>query len=104
MKYQSGKSGNAAGRPKGALGKRNQLPATLTAEALKQLRLAVDGGDMHAVKLVIERAYPALKPVTPEHSIDAELLELKIRSLRDVEERLALLEASLLREGKYDQS
>lgn len=96
MKYQFGESGNAAGRPKGALGKRNQLPATLTTEALKQLQLAVDAGDMHAVKLVIERAYPALKPVTPEGSIDAELLALKIRSLSDVEERLAILEATLL--------
>lgn len=100
MKYQPGESGNATGRPKGALGKRNQLPATLTAEALKQLQAAVDAGDMHAVKLVIERSYPALKPVTPEHSIDAELLELKIRSLRDVEERVEKLEASLLPEGK----
>ncbi|MNH34611.1 hypothetical protein D3C79_952160 [compost metagenome] len=54
---------------------------------------------MHAVKLVIERTYPALKPVTPEGSIDAELLALKIRSLHDVEERVAKLEASLLSEG-----
>ncbi len=99
MKYQPGKSGNAAGRPKGALGKRSQLPDNLVAEALQQLRAAVEAGEMQAVKLVIERAYPALKPVTPEHSIDAELLELKIRSLRDVEERVAKLEASLLPEG-----
>ncbi|MBO0408872.1 hypothetical protein [Aeromonas hydrophila] len=100
MKYKPGESGNAAGRPKGSLGKRNQLSANLVDEALQQLRAAVEAGDMYAVKLVIERAYPALKPVTPEHSIDAELLELKIRSMREVEERVAKLEASLLQEVK----
>lgn len=100
MKFQPGESGNAAGRPKGALGKCTQLPANLVTEAVQQLRAAVEAGEMQAVKLVIERVYPALKPVTPEYSIDAELLELKIRSFRDVEERVAKLEASLLQEGK----
>lgn len=50
--------------------------------------------------IVFVLVYPTLKPITPEGSIDAELLALKISNLRNVEEPLALLEASLLREEK----
>lgn len=62
-KFEKGKSGNAKGRPK-------SMTATLLRQAInddmpdilnKLIELA-KGGDVQAIKLVLERVCPALKP------------------------------------------
>ena len=95
MAFQRGQSGNPTGRPRGAKGKRLQLPSELTSDAITALAEAVAGGDVQAIRLVLDRTIPALKAVTPESSLDGELMALKIRELAEFEQRLAAIEAGL---------
>ncbi|EBD6766780.1 hypothetical protein M7793_22270 [Enterobacter hormaechei subsp. hoffmannii] len=78
----------------GAGRKRSPLPKQLTDNALKRLSELVEEGDVQAVRMVIDRSFPALKSITPIGTLDAELLKLKIKELSEFEERLAALEAS----------
>lgn len=84
---------NHGGARPGAGRKRNPLPKQLTDNALARLYDLVDAGDVQAVRMVIDRSFPALKSVTPTGTLDAELLKLKIKELSEFEERLAALEA-----------
>ena len=99
MAFRKGQSGNPAGRPRGAKGKRLQLPPDLTTEAIAALAEAVAAGDVQAIRLVLDRTIPALKAVTPESSLDGELMALKIRELAEFEQRLAAIEAGLADKG-----
>lgn len=93
-KFQKGQSGNPAGCPKGAKGKRGQLPDVLTDQALTQLAQLVQEGDVQAIRMVLDRTIPALRAITAPNSLDAELLQMKIREIQEFEERLQALEAS----------
>ena len=101
MAFQKGQSGNPTGRPRGAKGKRLQLPSELTSDAITALAEAVAGGDVQAIRLVLDRTIPALKAVTPESSLDGELMALKIRELAEFEQRLAAIEAGLADKGGF---
>ena len=71
MPFEPGKSGNPAGRPKGA------TSTTIIREALEQVFTdgekglldaiceAAKAGDLTACALLVNRLYPALKPVQP---------------------------------------
>jgi hypothetical protein len=62
--WQSGKTGNPAGRPKGLRDRRAALRYKLTRHLpaiLKTLTDAAKGGDIQAAKLILERTLPALK-------------------------------------------
>lgn len=85
-------AGHGGARP-GAGRKRTPLPKKLTDSALLRLGELLDAGDVQAVKMVIDRSFPALKSVTPTGTLDAELLKLKIAELSSFEERLAALES-----------
>jgi hypothetical protein len=62
--WQSGRSGNPAGRPKGARDRRSTLRYGLLKEVpaiLKSLAKAAKGGDIQSAKLILERTLPPLK-------------------------------------------
>lgn len=65
MKWQSGQSGNPGGRKPGS-GKIDKLRAALAKElpeVLEALIAQAKAGDTGAIKLILERTVPALRPV-----------------------------------------
>ena len=65
MKWQSGQSGNPGGRKPGS-GKIDKLRAALgkeLPEVLEALVAQAKAGDTGAIKLILERVCPALRPV-----------------------------------------
>lgn len=65
MKWQSGQSGNPGGRKPGT-GKVEKLRAALAKElpeVLEALVAQAKAGDIGAIKLILERTLPALRPV-----------------------------------------
>lgn len=65
MKWQSGQSGNPGGRKPGS-GKIDKLRAVLgkeLPEVLEALVAQAKAGDTGAIKLILERTVPALRPV-----------------------------------------
>ncbi len=65
MKWQSGQSGNPSGRKIGS-GKIDKLRAALAKElpeVLEALIAQAKAGDTGAIKLILERAIPVLRPV-----------------------------------------
>ena len=80
------------GRPRGSKNAKLTLPKQLTNEAIEQLHNKVKDGDTQAILFVVNRIYPALKPVTPTQSLDGEMLRLKIKEFNEIERRLGALE------------
>ena len=69
-KFQPGESGNPAGRPKGATSK--QL-AYLRGAANRLLPLMFDralGGDFEAMRFLLDRALPKMRPISPPEAFD----------------------------------
>jgi hypothetical protein len=81
------------GRPKGSRNKRGQFSKELAEQALEQLTLAVNQGESWAIQEVLKRISPTLKPITPEESLDGDMLMLKIKEIQELEQRLLVLEA-----------
>lgn len=80
------------GRPKGAKNKRSQFSDSMTSTALKQLEIALNEGEQWAVETILKRTHAPLKAITPENSLDAEFLKLKMKEISEFEERIKLLE------------
>jgi hypothetical protein len=81
------------GRPKGSKNKRGQFSKELTEKALEQLTLAVNQCESWAIQEVLKRTHPSLKPITPEDSLDGDMLMLKMKEIQELEQRLIALEA-----------
>lgn len=65
--FAAGKSGNPAGRPKGALGKATRWREALEPHGDDLFKVAVEhalSGDMAALKLCLERISPPVKPTS----------------------------------------
>jgi hypothetical protein len=81
------------GRPKGSKNKRGQFSKELTEQALEQLTVAVNQCESWAIQEVLKRTHPALKPITPEDSLDGDMLALKMKEISEFEQRLNALES-----------
>jgi hypothetical protein len=92
MRFSADNQPKGRGRPKGSKDKKMTLPDSLKATALEQLTEAVSVGESWAITLVMSRTHPALKPITPEDSLDGEMLAAKIKEVTEFEERLKALE------------
>ena len=68
MPFVKGQSGNPTGRKKGT---KSVMPKKLVNSAMKQLEDAVMRGEKWAIKEVLNRSFPVIKPITapdtPEH-------------------------------------
>ena len=89
------------GRPVGSKNKRSQFTDTMTSKALEQLEIALNEGEQWAVETVLKRTHAPLKAITPEHSLDAEYLKLKMKEISEFEDRLNTLEK--LTNGELDE-
>lgn len=71
-KWKPGQSGNPSGRPKGT-GKFEKLREDIAVhvpEIIDMLAQQAKGGDVAAARLLLERVYPAMKPVEATQPID----------------------------------
>lgn len=91
-KFTSNNQPENRGRTKGSPNKRSQFTDTMTATALEKLDEALIDGQAWAIETVLKRTHPTLKAITPEDSIDAEFLRLKMKELGEFEDRLKALE------------
>ncbi len=67
MKFQKGKSGNPAGRPKGTKNSSNAFREAIREELPSILRNLIElarGGDTQAAGVLLSRALPPLRPVS----------------------------------------
>jgi hypothetical protein len=64
-RFKPGQSGNPKGRPKGSYTKQLTALRQAADEILPSLIEKAKAGDMEAIRLIIDRAVPKLKPVTP---------------------------------------
>ncbi len=80
------------GRPVGSKNKRSQFTDTMTSKALEQLEIALNEGEQWAVETVLKRTHAPLKSITPENSLDAEYLKLKMKEISEFDERITALE------------
>ena len=81
------------GRPVGSKNKRSQFSDVMTNKALEQLEIALNDGEQWAVETVLKRTHAPLKAITPEHSLDAEYLKLKMKEISEFEDRISALES-----------
>ena len=80
------------GRPVGSKNKRSQFTDTMTSKALEKLEIALNEGQQWAIEAVLKRTHAPLKAITPEFSLDAEYLKLKMKEISEIEERIQALE------------
>ena len=91
-KFSADNQPTSNGRKKGSVNKRSQFSDTLTKDALTQLNEAVSRGESWAVESVLKRTHAPLKAITPDNSLDGELLKLKMLEISEFEERIKALE------------
>ena len=77
-------------KPRGP-GKKS-LPKDICDQAMKNLREALQAGEPWATESVLKRWLPPLRPITPESSLDGEMLKAKIAEITEFEKRLEALE------------
>jgi len=81
------------GRKKGSKNKRSIISEEMCKAAFEALELALSEREQWAVVEVLKRIAPPLKAITPNESLDGQMLALKIKELHEFEQRLEQLEA-----------
>lgn len=89
---------NKIGRPKGSRNKRSLISDQLHDDALKQLTQAISKGESWAITAILDRTMPKLKNITPNDSLDGEMLRAQITALTEIEDRLIALEEAVKHE------
>jgi hypothetical protein len=72
-RFQPGKSGNPRGRPKGLPDRRNELRDLITPHVPELLGKAIElakGGDVNALRLLLDRSVPPLKQASHARPFD----------------------------------
>lgn len=100
-KFSTTNQPESNGRPVGSKNKRSQFTDTMTSKALEQLEIALNQGEQWAVETVLKRTHAPLKTITPEYSLDAEFLKLKMKEISEFENRISALEG--LTDGELDE-
>ncbi len=81
------------GRRKGSKNKRSQFSDAMTSKALEKLEIALNEGEQWAIDTVLKRTHAPLKAITPDNSLDAEFLKLKMKEISEFEARIVELES-----------
>ena len=84
------------GRPVGSKAKKVRIPDELTSIAIDKLEEACISGEQWAVVEILKRVAPTLKAITQEGSLDAKLIDIKIKEATDWLARLEALEQRML--------
>jgi len=109
MAFQSGQSGNPAGRPKGSINKQLAMLRQAVEQVLPLVVERALAGDADAQKLILERGLPKLKPVdapveftlpeagetSPERAVLQQAAEgvLSLSSVKEIMDALAMCPA-----------
>lgn len=96
-RFKPGQSGNPKGRPKGSYTKQLTALRQAADEILPSLIEKAKAGDMEAIRLIIDRAVPKLKPVTPAEAFtlpEGSLLSQIQAVLKGVSEEALTLSAA----------
>jgi hypothetical protein len=100
-KFSTTNQPESNGRTVGSKNKRSQFSDTMASKALEQLEIALNEGQQWAIETVLKRTHAPLKAITPEHSLDAEFLKLKMKEISEFENRISVLEG--LTNGELDE-
>lgn len=92
-KFSTTNQPQSNGRPIGSKNKRSQFSEVMTSKALEQLGIALNQGEQWAIETILKRTHAPLKAITPENSLDAEFLKLKMKEISEFDERIQVLEA-----------
>jgi len=91
-KFSTTNQPESNGRPVGSKNKRSQFTDAMTSKALEQLEIALNEGEQWAIETILKRTHAPLKSITPENSLDAEFLKLKMKEISEFEDRISALE------------
>lgn len=88
------KAGNqrGRGRPKGSKNVKQAITPEMQSKAKAVLLSALEAGEQWAAIEVLKRIAPPLKAITPENSIDHQLIDVRIKEAYEFEQRLRALE------------
>ena len=81
------------GRKRGSKNIKQAITPEMESKAQAVLLQALDDGEQWACEAVLKRTAAPLKAITAPNSLDGQHLELKIKEITELEQRIAELEA-----------